>query len=158
MNELAPSAFWFTFDSLLIYMCIDQAWGQDGWILAEFFFFFSFLRFYGPWQVKVQKNAKKRNDANIQLSWPNEQYEFDIMRIKNDLFILRNGKEIEVLRKIFVRLVTSVGQRKNSESPWGIEPQTFGYRAPMLYHWATETPRWARGLLRSSYDTRPTYC
>ena len=96
MNELAPSAFWFTFDSLLIYMCIDQAWGQDGWILAEFFFF-SFLRFYRLWQVKVQKNAKKkRNDANIQLSWPNEQYEFDIMRIKNDLFILRNGKEIEV--------------------------------------------------------------
>ena len=89
MNELVP------FDSLLIYMCIDQAWGQDGWILAEFFFF-SFLRFYGLWQVKVQKNAKKRNDAHIQLSWPNEQYEFDIVRIKNDLFILRNGKEIEV--------------------------------------------------------------
>ena len=88
------------FDSLLIYMCIDQAWGPDGWILAEFFFFFffffSFLRFYGLWQVKVQKNAKKRNYANIQLSWPNEQYEFDIIRIKNDLFILRNGKEIEV--------------------------------------------------------------
>ena len=25
------------------------------------------------------------------------------------------------------------------ESPWGIEPETFGFRAPMLYHWATET-------------------
>ena len=35
------------------------------------------------------------------------------------------GKEIE--RDVF-RLVTSVGQRKNSEFPWGIEP-------PMLYHW-----------------------
>ena len=36
------------------------------------------------------------------------------------------------VRKIFFRLVTSVGQRNNSESPWGIEPQTFGFRAPML--------------------------
>ena len=35
------------------------------------------------------------------------------------------GKEIE--RDVF-RLVTSVGQRKNSKFPWGIEP-------PMLYHW-----------------------
>ena len=46
------------------------------------------------------------------------------------------GKEIE---KDVFRLVTSVGQRKNSESPWGIEPQTFGFRARMPYHWATET-------------------
>ena len=41
------------------------------------------------------------------------------------------GKEIE---KYVFRLVTSVGQRENSESPRGIEPQTFGFRAPMLYH------------------------
>ena len=46
------------------------------------------------------------------------------------------GKEIE---KYVFRLVTSVGQRKKSESPWVIEPQTFGFRARMLYHWATET-------------------
>ena len=26
-----------------------------------------------------------------------------------------------------------------SESPWGIEPQIFGFRAPMLYHWATDS-------------------
>ena len=29
---------------------------------------------------------------------------------------------------------------KNSEFPCGIEPQIFGFRTPMLYHWATETP------------------
>ena len=29
---------------------------------------------------------------------------------------------------MFFRLVASVGQRKNSESPWGIEPQTCGFR------------------------------
>ena len=38
-----------------------------------------------------------------------------------------------VWRKIyFFCLVTSVGQRKNSEPPWGIEPQTFGFCASML--------------------------
>ena len=37
-------------------------------------------------------------------------------------------------------LVRSVGQRKNSESPRGIEPQTFRFCALMLYHWAIETP------------------
>ena len=36
-------------------------------------------------------------------------------------------------------LVMSMKQRKNSESPWGIEPQTFGFCIPMFYHWATET-------------------
>ena len=41
------------------------------------------------------------------------------------------GKEIKI--DVF-RLVTSVGQRKKSQ--WGIEPQTFGFRAPILYHWA----------------------
>ena len=46
-----------------------------------------------------------------------------------------------IRERCFFRLVTSVGQRKNSESSWGIEPQTFEFRAPMLYHWATETPR-----------------
>ena len=30
-------------------------------------------------------------------------------------------------------LVTSVGQRKNSESPWGIKPQTFGIHASVLW-------------------------
>ena len=37
-------------------------------------------------------------------------------------------------------------KEKNSESPWGIEPQTFGFRASMLYHWATETVGWARSI------------
>ena len=31
------------------------------------------------------------------------------------------------------------GTKKNSESPRGIEPQTFGFRAPILYHWATDS-------------------
>ena len=38
------------------------------------------------------------------------------------------------LGKDVFRHVTSMGQRKKSVSPRGIEPQTFGFRVPMLYH------------------------
>ena len=34
-------------------------------------------------------------------------------------------------------------KKKKSEFPEGIDPKTFGFRAPMLYHCATETLRWA---------------
>ena len=50
-------------------------------------------------------------------------------------------------------LVMSVGQRKNSESPWGIAPQTFGFLAPMLYHWATETLWWMRSITKFIWHT-----
>ena len=45
------------------------------------------------------------------------------------------------LEKDVFYLITSVGQRKNSEFPWGIQPQTFGFHASMLYHWATKTKK-----------------
>ena len=45
---------------------IDQAWGQDGWILAKFFFFL----FMDRNEVEVHKLEKKKNKANIQQSWP----------------------------------------------------------------------------------------
>ena len=54
--------------------------------------------------------------------------------------------------KDFYRLVTSVGQRKNSESSQGIEPQTFRFHAPMLYHWATKTLGTQRFLLLYTRD------
>ena len=41
-----------------------------------------------------------------------------------------------MLKKDVFCLVTSMGQRKNSEFPWGIEPLTFGFCTVMLYHWA----------------------
>ena len=39
--------------------------------------------------------------------------------------------------KMFFILSRAWDKEKNSESLWGIEPQTFGFRAPMLYYWAT---------------------
>ena len=60
--------------------------------------------------------------------------------------VLKCG-ENKIEKDVF-RLVTSVGQRKNSESPQRIEPQTFGFRALMLYHWATETLRSVRSIMK----------
>ena len=85
--------------------------------------------------------------------------------------------QTHTLRKMFFRLVTSqrrpahcvsyelrnrprspkslcgVRQRKNSEPPWGIESQTFGF----ALRCSTTKPQklfGERGLLRSSYDTQ----
>ena len=45
-----------------------------------------------------------------------------------------NANIIITEKDVFSHLVTSVGQRKNSKSPGGIKPQTFGFCALMLYH------------------------
>ena len=56
------------------------------------------------------------------------------------------------MEKDVFRLVTSVGHTKNSESPSGIDPKTFEFRAPMLYHLADRE----RGLLRQNFFLRLT--
>lgn len=47
-------------------------------------------------------------------------------------------------------------QRKNSESPWGIEPQTYEFCTMMLYHTATQPQRLygEQGSLQSSCTTQ----
>ena len=47
-------------------------------------------------------------------------------------------------------------EKYNSESSRGIKRQTFGIRAPMLYHWATETMM-SKGFTRCIWHTRPVY-
>ena len=47
--------------------------------------------------------------------------------VKNPMLLIVNEKKMGknlILEKEVFRLVISVEQRKNSESPWGIEPQT----------------------------------
>ena len=59
------------FTAYVVYIwVIDQVWGQDGWILAKFFF----CVFMNQDGVEVHKNAKKekKNEANNQQSWPNK--------------------------------------------------------------------------------------
>ena len=60
------------------------------------------------------------------------------------------------LRKKFFILSRAWDKEKNSESPWGIKPQTFGFA---LQCSTTEPQRLfgEQGLLRSSYDTCPAY-
>ena len=69
----------------------------------------------------------------------------------------QRGSNKWFLEKDVFRLVTSMGQRKNSESPWGIKPQTLD---SALQCSTTEPQRlcgwW--GLLWSSYDTYPASC
>ena len=48
----------------------------------------------------------------------------------NDIHYLGYKKIIQYRERCFV---TSVGRRKISESPRGIEPLTFGFRGSMLY-------------------------
>ena len=48
---------------------IDQVWGQDGWILAKFFFFFCIFMDWD--KVQVHKSHKK-HEAYIQQSWLNK--------------------------------------------------------------------------------------
>ena len=106
-----------------------------------FFYFYIFESYISLYPPIVYQSSKR--DMYSQHFWKIAVYfiERSILLTEKDVF----------------RLVTSVGQEENSESPWGIEPQTDGFHAPMLYHWATETLRWARSL-RSSYNSRSAYC
>ena len=55
---------------------------------------------------------------------------------------------VKEMEKDVFRCVFDERERKISESSWGIEPHTSGFRAPMLYHWTTETLRWAKNIYR----------
>ena len=59
---------------------------------------------------------------------------------------------IVVLEKAILLLATSVKQSKYFESSWGIELQTSEFLALMLYHWATETQRWAKCITKFISD------
>ena len=151
------------FDSLLVhfwYICVltKREVQMAGYWQSSFFFFFFFFAF--SWTVTSQSSEKrkKRNDANIQLSWPNEQYEFDIIRIKMTCLFWETGKKSKG-RERFLFVLPRAWDREKILSPHeesNLRDSDTALRCSN--HWATENPRWARGLLRSSYDTRPTYC
>ena len=55
--------------------------------------------------------------------------------LKSSDLLMQGSMETQniIKERCFFRLVTSVGQRKNSESPQEIKPQTFRFCALMLY-------------------------
>ena len=126
-------------------------------------FFSSFSNFSLPLKEKeasgsfplAARKAEKRESRNefvfpsaysicgfsISISFP-RAHSFDEWKaLRTNVLNLRNLKRFpscktwEIEKDIFFCLVKSVGQRKNSESPWGIEPQTFRFRAPkFIWH------------------------
>ena len=54
--------------------------------------------------------------------------------------------------KDFFSLVMSMALKKNLESLWGIESQTFRFTTLMIYYWVTETLLWAQ-LLQGPHVT-----
>ena len=100
IDVITNSLNWNENKARFIYVT-DKAWGQWGWILTEFFFYF-FAFFMNRDEVEVHKRRKK-NKANIQSSWPNMfgqlKYSKNIslsIRININLFISRAGKESQM--------------------------------------------------------------
>ena len=56
-----------------------------------------------------------------------------------------------------IQFVTSVGQRKTSESPTGFEPMTFHTPVGCSNHWATERLMWWAAIYTSGWSIRPVY-
>ena len=57
------------------------------------------------------------------------------------LYGIREMVSFELGREIEKDVFSSCHERGTMKKfwvPWGIEPQIFAFRAPMLYHWATE--------------------
>ena len=126
-------------------------------------FFQAFLTSLSLWKKKeasgsiplAARKAEKRESRNefvlpsaylicgfsISISFP-RAHPFDEWKaLRTNVLNLRNLKRFqscktwEIEKDVFFCLVKSVGQRKNSESPWGIEPQTFRFRAPkFIWH------------------------
>ena len=87
-------------------------------------------------RVKIDYRTLPDFDSRLHIVCFGVSSEFDIHTIDYHYHLEKDDcllKQIIFLEKDVFRLVTSVGQTKNSESA-GIKPQTFGFRAPMLYH------------------------
>ena len=118
-------------DSLLDWLCRRRwimDWLMDLWVN---------LRYWSRRRMGLGANIRMRVGANgwwicclsICCFWSTE-----LTMSWNFLSNNFNKQSTLYLEKDVFRLVTSVGQRKKSESLCGIEPQAFGFRAPMLYH------------------------
>ena len=74
-----------------------------------------------------------------------------ISNFNSIMFVIGEVVSFELCREIKkdgFRLDVSMGQRKNSESPWGMELLTFRFCTLMLCHWATDTLQWVRSITK----------
>ena len=94
--------------------------------------------FLKPMLLSLRKKSLPSSKWTIFLTLNKNLLSLNFATIKNQTFLM--------IKKDVFCLVTSTGQRKNSKSPWVIEPLTFKFYASMLYYWATETLQWARSI------------
>ena len=105
-------------------------------------------RFTSSWDseffLKLMLVSLRKNHYQAQ-NEPSFSLNKNLLSLK---FATTKNQNFLMIKKDVFRLVMSVAWRKNSESPWGIKPQTFTFHTPMLYHWTTETLQWARSITK----------
>ena len=73
-----------------IYIClIDQAWGQDGWMLAKFFFVLFLTETKSKSLIKTQKKKRGHYQAILtEKAWSMK----DLLYLQKDKFFSKTGK------------------------------------------------------------------
>ena len=85
MRSFMTASFFPVTPNIIHVWVIDQVWGQDGWILAEFFFCVLWT------ETKSRSiNSRKKIEANIQSSWPNKLVQLRICYMTFGKFFLRD--------------------------------------------------------------------
>ena len=136
--------------------CMQDKWHEHTWELPSAHCKESLrlsgealIRFTSSWDSEfflkpMLLSLRKKNHYQAQnepsFSLNKNLLSLNFATIKNQTFLM--------IKKDVFCLVTSTGQRKNSKSPWGIEPLTFKFYASMLYYWATETLQRARSITK----------
>ena len=146
------------FDSLLIhfwYICVltKREVQMAGYWQSSFSFFFFFFAFLWTVTSQSSEKRKKRNDANIQLSWPNEQYEFDIIRIKKWLVYFEKREWNRSVEKDFCSSCHERGTEKKFRVP--MRNRTSDLRIPRSDALITE-PQRLHGEREVYYEVRMT--
>ena len=116
--------------------------GNDIWVIQLFHFINPLTLLIdqdgiSPYIISsVSGRQVRRIEANINLG---------VISWSTTKFSKLTSKELE--KDVFF-LSCHMGQRKNSESPWGIKLQTFEFCTLMLYLWAIQNPWWTRSIMK----------
>ena len=99
----------------------------------------------GPWRFNVFKAFWTRPQALVHSMTECIKKKNCFVNRLRKMVSFELGKEMQ---KGDFRLVTSVWQKKKFWVPMGNWTSDLQCRVPMLYHWATETLRWARSITK----------
>ena len=98
--------------------------------------------FRGQEEKQTESDEPANKKARI-FSYPKLLFEKIWEMVESQATVSRMNVSYKVMlcliKDVFF-VVMYMGQRKSFELSWGIEPQTFGFIAPILYHRAIDTP------------------